>query len=186
MSWLAFGPNVRGRMCGSCTACCTQVPVQRLPWGDKPANVRCPKLCSRGCSIYARRPEPCRYWSCRWLFDETTKGLRRPDRSGYIVDPMLDTIVVEHTQRVEVIQVWIDPARPDAHRAPELRAWLGQMAELHGLPAIVRWNSDDGMVLAAPCLNETKTGWLEIGSTLVGRGELQAKVRRIEAGAAYG
>ena len=44
-------------------------------------------------------------------------GIRRPDLAGYAIDPMLDTILVDK-QPVEVIQVWVDPARREAHRDP--------------------------------------------------------------------
>ena len=76
--WSIFGPPIRGRSCGSCKLCCTLVPVQ-LREGHKPSGVRCPHLTSRGCGIYATQPEPCAAWSCKWLFDEATAGLRRPD-----------------------------------------------------------------------------------------------------------
>lgn len=154
--WTVIGPSVRGRRCGGCTACCVQLPVRAMAKG---ANERCPKLCSRGCSIYKQRPEECRYFSCRWLMDETTADLRRPDKSGYVIDPMLDTIVADGRE-VHVVQVWVDPKRPDAHRDPALRAWLAGVADRYGMPALVRWNSSDAMLLAAPCL--TGDGqWLE-------------------------
>jgi hypothetical protein len=87
-----FGEAVRGRACGSCTACCTQVPVA-LPDEHKPANVRCKHLRSKGCGIYANRPRPCVAWSCRWLFDEDTAELRRPDQAGYVIDCAPDTVL---------------------------------------------------------------------------------------------
>ena len=139
------GPPIRGRSCGSCTACCTQVPVQ-LPDEHKPANVRCRHLRAKGCGIYARRPRPCWAWSCRWLFDEMAGELRRPDRSGYTLDPALDTVLLKGGP-VDVLQIWVDPARPDAHRAPELRAYLEELGRVHGLPALVRWNSSEAVML---------------------------------------
>jgi hypothetical protein len=54
--------------------------------GWKPHNVRCKHLRSKGCGIYATRPAPCRAWSCRWLMDASTSGLRRPDLAGYAID----------------------------------------------------------------------------------------------------
>lgn len=164
-SWAILGPPVRGRSCGTCTSCCTLVPVE-LGDEDKPSNVRCKHVCSRGCGIYAARPDPCRYWSCRWLFDDATAELRRPDKSGYIIDSMLDTIGVDGRAR-EVIQIWVDPARPDAHHDPALRRYLAAMAERYGLAAIVRWEYPRAMVLAAPCL--TGGDWVERESEMVTR-----------------
>lgn len=94
-AWDIIGAPLPGRSCGSCTACCTQVPVRLEDGQVKPANIRCRHLrASQRCSVYAARPLDCRAWSCRWLFDQAAEGLRRPDRGGYIVDPMLDTILL--------------------------------------------------------------------------------------------
>lgn len=158
-SWAVIGPPVRGRRCGGCTACCVQLPVRAMAKG---ANEPCRKLCSRGCSIYATRPDECRYFSCRWLMDESTADLRRPDKSGYVIDPMLDTVVADG-QEGHVVQVWVDPARPDAHRDPALRAWLAGVAERLGIPALIRWNSRDAMFLVPPCLSSDGE-WLEVTS----------------------
>lgn len=154
-----LGPPIRGRKCGSCTACCTQVPVV-LPDEHKPANVRCKHLCSKGCRIYARRPDPCQVWSCRWLFDADTAGLRRPDQSGYVIDCAPDAVVMTNndtgeTRPVQVLQVWVDPARRDAHRDPALRQYLALMGKRHAMMAVVRWSSAEGMVLIPPCMTDT-------------------------------
>jgi hypothetical protein len=170
---LIFGLPVRNRSCGACTLCCTLPPVD-LPRGKKLAGERCEHVCSKGCRIYARRPDPCRVWQCRWLFDPATAGLRRPDHSGYIVDPMPDTIL-SNGQPVDVLQVWVDPKRRDAHRDPALRAYLLGVAETHRMPAIVRWSSTDGMVLAAPCFNE-EGEWLELYSEMLTEEGLAAKL----------
>lgn len=138
------GPTL-GRSCGGCKACCTQVPV-KLPWGHKLANERCAKLVSRGCSVYADRPLPCRYWSCRWLFDSETAGLKRPDISGYIIDSMLDTILAD-CKPVEIMQVSCDPNRPDAHSDPALRNYLEHMHATRGLIALIRWSSQGNNIL---------------------------------------
>jgi hypothetical protein len=177
--WTLFGPHIRGRKCGSCQ-CCTLVPVE-LPSGYKPANVRCPMLTSRGCGVYATRPRPCWAWSCRWLFDESTvvPGIRRPDIAGFAIDPMLDTILIaEHP--VEVIQVWCDPKRRDAHRDPALRAWLAAMCTRYGFLAIVRWGSKDGLVLIAPDHNVTGE-WLEHGGELKTQDAMRAKLAEVGA-----
>ena len=171
-SWAIFGPPVRGRKCGGCTACCVQLPVRSI---NKLANQRCAALCSRGCRVYATRPIDCRTFSCRWLMDQSTSGLRRPDRSGYVIDPMLDTVVV-NGRPIDVVQIWVDPKRTEAHRDPALRAWLVGIAERFGLPALVRWDSEDAMFLAAPCL--TSTGeWGEQRSGLCSSEKVEAAKR---------
>ncbi len=171
--FVIFGRPLRGRTCGGCTACCTIVPVV-LPSGHKPAGERCPHQFSKGCRIYARRPDPCQAWTCRWMFDEDAGGLRRPDLSGYIIDPMLDTITA-NGRPMEILQVWVDPARRDAHRAPELRAYLRVIAQKHGIPTLVRWSSSDGMILIPPELCQERE-WLELGSAMLSEDEMKAKI----------
>jgi Pyruvate/2-oxoacid:ferredoxin oxidoreductase delta subunit len=180
--WRIFGPNVRGRQCGGCKACCIQVPVQ-LDEGHKPAGVRCPHLRSKGCGIYPRRPRPCVAWSCKWLFDAAA-GMRRPDLAGYIIDPMLDTIMVDETA-VDVIQVWCDPARRDAHRDPALRDYLALMHAQFGLLCIVRWNSAEGMVLVPPAA--AKDGdWQEHGDAMMNTlEEMRERLAKVGAVSVY-
>jgi hypothetical protein len=161
--FVIYGPPVKGRSCGSCKACCTWLPVD-LPEGKKPAGVKCRHLFSKGCSIYEHRPTPCEYWSCCWLFHEDTEGLKRPDKGGYIIDSSLDTILADD-KPVDVIQVWIDPNRREAHRAPELRAYILHVAEKYGMPAIIRFGSYDGYVLIAPPLSQDND-WMEISSNM--------------------
>ena len=153
-SWTFYGPAVRGRACGACKACCTLVPVHLAPEDYKPANQRCRHVCSKGCRVYDDRPEPCQAWSCAWLIQERTEGLRRPDQAGYVIDPLLDEIQVNGAP-VSAVQVWLDPARPQAHTDPALRAWL----EALGMPAIVRRSEWTGFVLLPPAL--TGGGWIE-------------------------
>jgi hypothetical protein len=168
------GPPVRGRSCGACKACCTQIPVELHGGERKPAGVRCRHLVGKGCGIYARRPDPCRYWSCRWLFDAATADLRRPDHSGCIVDPTIDTLLIEG-QPVDVLQVWCDPARREAHRDPALRAYLEAMHRRFGFLVFVRFNSQDGFALVPPAASHTGD-WLEVGGTMVTEAEMAAKL----------
>jgi len=153
--WVIFGPPVRGRQCGACTACCTQLPVD-LGCEVKPANVSCKHICSRGCRIYAGRPEPCVAWSCAWLINASTDKLRRPDQSGLVIDCQMDEILADGRRQM-VIQVWVDPGRPDAHRDTHFRQWLSAQR----MPAIVRTGSYDGFVLVPPSLSR-EGKWLEI------------------------
>ena len=158
--WNINGPNVRGRKCGGCTLCCTLLPVVSL---GKTGGQRCKHLCSRGCRIYERRPIDCRFFSCRWLMDETTAGMRRPDKVGYVVDPMTDTVLADG-EPIDVVQVWV--ANPDAHKDEGLRRWLEYVAERHGLPALIREDETVGWVLFAPSMTNGQ-GWVEHRSNSV-------------------
>jgi Pyruvate/2-oxoacid:ferredoxin oxidoreductase delta subunit len=89
-SWSIFGPPRAGRTCGSCKYCCIVVPVQDPGVLMKPGGVRCEHLKGRGCGIYKDRPNSCATWSCTWLYQPEAAILRRPDLSGYAVDPIID------------------------------------------------------------------------------------------------
>ncbi|MGI4876679.1 MAG: YkgJ family cysteine cluster protein [Janthinobacterium lividum] len=184
-SWKMLGDRVRGRKCGSCTLCCTLVPVELSPIELKPSNVRCRFLSTaKRCTIYTTRPRPCEDWSCKWLFDEETAQLRRPDLGGYIIDPVLDTLLI-NDEPCDVVQVWIDPARPHAHRAPELRDYLGRIAARIGIPAIVRRSQaqNDSVVLLAPAL--TLAGWVERDGTHVDEAAFGRLVDKVRPGGRY-
>ena len=174
--WVFFAQPIRGRSCGSCTACCTRIAVD-LDDGYKPQEERCKHLCSKGCSIYKRRPRACAAWSCRWLFDPLTAGMRRPDRSGIILDPMLDTIIKDG-RPVEVAQVWIDPRRPTVHEDPELRAFLVAIAARHGLAAIVRFAYPKAMVVVAPSLSGLPD-WIEQTMDVEPKAVIDAKLAQL-------
>jgi hypothetical protein len=168
-----YGPPTRGRSCGSCKLCCVLVPAE-LDDGHKAANTPCKHLCSKGCGIYPRRPQPCVYWSCRWLFDPDTAGLRRPDRAGYVIDSSLDTILRDG-EPLDVMQVWCDPNRRNAHRDPALRAYLTHMAEKFGLVAIVRYSSSEGFILVPPGYTDTGE-WVEYPGNISSHEDMKAKL----------
>ena len=148
------------RTCGECKLCCFLLPTPEI---DLPANTHCAHECRKGCAIYSRRPTSCQLWSCRWLLGDDTG--QRPDRAGYVVDMMPDfvTSVEDETgqhKRWPVNQVWVDPARPNAHKAPALRRWVEKQGQANGMGTVVRWGNDDGMLLMPPCL--TSDGkWVE-------------------------
>jgi hypothetical protein len=48
------------------------------------------------------------------------------------------------------VQIWIDPAYPDAHRDPALRTWL----ERRALPGLVRYDDNRALVIAPPSVGE--------------------------------
>jgi hypothetical protein len=150
------------RKCGDCQLCCRLLPTHEI---NKPALAKCPhQKHGKGCAIYARRPVSCQLWSCRWLVGNDTQELPRPDRAHYVIDLIPDFITYTEEGKspayIEVVQVWVDPAYPLAHREPALRRWLEQQNK----PAIVRYSSADGFVLFPPAL--TGGRWVEHQSSM--------------------
>lgn len=151
------------RRCGECTACCRILPIKGL----KKANTRCPHQFSKGCRIYARRPNDCRLWSCRWLLGLDTEGMRRPDRSGYVIDALPDVVQLRddatgqvHVQ--EVVQVWVDPARPDSWREPAMIAYIERRGA-EGFLTLLRFSEDDAMAVVPRSMNNG--AWVEYPRT---------------------
>lgn len=132
---------------------------------DKPAGERCQhQKFGKGCAIYSKRPFGCRMWSCRWLTANDTGDQPRPDRCGYVIDIMPDFITATEngeSTNIEVVQVWIDPARPDAHRDPRLRAYLERRAQ-DGVLGLIRFNECDAMTLWPPSMSSDGK-WHEVG-----------------------
>ena len=117
------------RRCGECNLCCTLLPVRSL---DKKGGERCKHARGLGCKVYHKEGMPieCKLWNCRWLIDPTTTKLLRPDISHYVIDIMPDFVTSPQANgrdiKVPVLQVWIDPRYPDAHRDPNFREWVRQ------------------------------------------------------------
>jgi len=93
------------RQCGACTLCCKLLPVhdgvlingKRMQGNlDKPAGERCRYQRHTGCTVYntALMPACCKMWNCRWLGNDDTGDLSRPDRSHYVIDIMPDYVTV--------------------------------------------------------------------------------------------
>jgi hypothetical protein len=153
------------RKCGGCTLCCKLLPV---PVIDKPSNTRCAhQRMGKGCAIYDRRPAPCWGFSCRWLLEDDTADLSRPDRSHYVIDPMPDFVTVSgtdgngnHVEKIQlpVLQIWVDKNYPDAHRDPALRDYIQRRAVEDGCAALIRYTSREAFLLVPPALAGT---WVE-------------------------
>jgi hypothetical protein len=143
------------RQCGDCQLCCKLLPVRSMA---KLAGERCShQRHHKGCAVYAKlfsvAPE-CKLWNCRWLRDESTGELRRPDRSHYVIDVMPEYVTLHGEEgvpavKVPVVQIWVDPNYPDAHRDPALRDWL---EGLDGWAGLVRYSGHDGFVIFPPKL----------------------------------
>lgn len=154
----------RSRHCGECNLCCKLLPVREL---DKGAGQRCQHQShAKGCTVYQQPAMPlsCRLWSCAWLVQDETADLSRPDRAHYVIDIMPDFITAEDNAtgqktQITVVQVWVDPKYPDAHRDPALRAYLDRRARERGEVALIRYSNTDGFVLVPPSMNDGE--WLE-------------------------
>lgn len=158
------------RQCGDCQLCCKLLPVRSLKKG---AGERCQhQRHHKGCAVYARlaRVSPeCRLWSCRWLVEDDTADLSRPDRSHYVLDLMPDFVVARNNQtgarqNIQCVQIWVDPRFPDAHRDPALRAYLERRAE-ENIVGLVRFDNTRGLVIFPPALSHDGQ-WHEVDSAL--------------------
>ena len=177
--------TVGHRTCGGCTLCCKLMPVAEI---GKKGGIRCQHQKHTGCSIYHQpgMPHSCQIWSCRWLIDPETKDLSRPDRSRYVLDPVPDFVIAQTPQpdgsikseSLPVMQVWVDPRYPDAHRDPALRAYL----EATRTMALIRYgegNVDgEGFVLCPPCLSSTHD-WVEAEAKSSGREHTKSEIKRV-------
>jgi hypothetical protein len=158
------------RSCGGCTACCKLLPVREL---QKPANTKCRhQTFAKGCGVYHKpgMPPSCMLWTCRWLINNDTGHMSRPDRSHYVIDIMPDYIKVTREPgaepvSVEVVQIWCDPRYPDAHRDPDLRAYLARRGE-EGIAGLVRYSALDGFTIIPPAMMDNGQ-WFEHHSTSV-------------------
>lgn len=150
------------RACGDCQLCCKLLPVRAIA---KLAGQRCShQQHHKGCDVYAKlwsvAPE-CRMWNCRWLLNDDAGELRRPDRSHYVIDVMPEYVTLYDGEGVQtavpVVQIWVDPDYPDAHRDPALRDWLERRT---GWAGLVRYSSHEGFVIFPPNLTGDG-GWHE-------------------------
>ena len=134
----------------------------------KPALTRCQyQRTGKGCAVYHKPekgfPWECGLWSCVWLTNphNDAAAMRRPDRSHYVIDIMPDFVTQEMSdgqqRKIPVVQIWADAKFPDAHRDPELRAWLERRKGFCGL---VRYGNDHGLLLVPPHMNDTSE-WTE-------------------------
>jgi len=165
-------PGRPARQCGDCQLCCKLLPVRSL---DKGAGERCRHQShARGCKVYhqlGRVSPECRLWSCRWLVNDDAGDLRRPDRSHYVLDIMPEYVTLQDGEGkrtpIPVVQIWVDPSHPDAHRDPALRAWLQRRAIAEGVAGLVRYSDTAGFVIFPPSLSDDGQ-WHEAESNLVG------------------
>ena len=155
------------RACGACLLCCKVLPVRDI---EKPANKWCRHAqIGAGCKIYANLPTSCRVWSCLWVLDKTMPEELQPSRSHVIFDHMTDVVAaVDEQGRMErrrVIQLWVDPSHPAAHRAPAVRNVISKIGESFAMPTLARIGDSKGVLIAPPSM--TPDGqWFEKVSVL--------------------
>jgi hypothetical protein len=170
------------RRCGDCQLCCKLMPMP-LPQYNKPAGERCKhQKHGVGCAIYARRPASCAMWTCRWLVNDDTADLRRPDRSRYVIDVMPDFVTLRpddgsEPYNVPVVQIWCDPRAPEAWRDPALLRYLDRRGQ-DGTAALIRFDNKRGITVFPPSM--TGDTWREYANgTLRAEHTLAEKVAAI-------
>jgi hypothetical protein len=177
---ISFDDKGTGRVCGDCTLCCKLLPVPVAPL-FKPAGERCQHVrVHKGCTIYKDRPFACKVFACRWLADPTTADLPRPDRAHYVIDPQPDYITAvpndgSPSQKVSVLQVWVDPAFPDAWRTPSLRGYMLRFAQRFGAATIIRFSSTRAVTVLPPPLNKNGE-WAEVDNGILARNEEERRI----------
>lgn len=96
----------------------------------------------------------------------------RPDRSHYVLDMMPDTVeftddTTGKSERLVVIQIWVDPNFRDAHRDPVLREFLANIYDRKEILGLVRYSEREAITLLPPAF--TGTGkWVEFNSSYAG------------------
>lgn len=161
------------RSCGDCQLCCKLLPVREL---QKGANTRCRhQRHGKGCQVYNQPAMPfsCKAWNCRWVLEDRTEDMRRPDRVGYVIDVMPDFVTMRNDlsgeiMHIPVLQVWVDPTRPDAWRNdPDFKPYLARLGVEEGLCALIRNGSTKSVFVAPPSINADHT-WFETGTGISG------------------
>jgi Fe-S-cluster containining protein len=88
----ALPAKARTRQCGSCSSCCTLLEVTDV---GKAMNEWC-RYCDagKGCTIYDRRPQMCRSFSCAWLQGHLDDDWY-PEKAGMVVHFSQDAVNVQ-------------------------------------------------------------------------------------------
>ncbi len=138
---------VQGRKCGDCTICCRIMPVQD-PQLSKAHGIRCKNQTHHGCKIYEWRPATCKHWYCGWLVGVGVDGMSRPDRAGYVVDPIADFVTITSPQLNDgnpfdqaAVVIWVDPKTPEKWRQDENLFEFFERWGKQGFVTLVRYSS---------------------------------------------
>jgi hypothetical protein len=175
------------RECGDCQLCCKLLGVPEI---GKPAHQRCKnQRFGKGCALYHTpfKPISCSTWNCRWLVNDDTADLSRPDRSHYVIDINPDYVIDINPDgkktKVPMVQIWLDSQHPNAHRDPALRAYLWRRGD-EGIAGMIHLDLERAIVLYPPQmsfdnqwrevtgLREAQHSWGDIMTVV---GEIQQK-----------
>lgn len=74
--------------CGSCTVCCTFLPIVSL---GKYAGIKCVH-CQDNCIIYEKRPEECVKFRCAYSQMDKVSLKLRPDKCGTVFEKPVDNV----------------------------------------------------------------------------------------------
>jgi hypothetical protein len=101
-AFIAASTKASGRACGSCSMCCKLMDVPEVP--GKREDEWCPhcRPGKGGCSIYATRPQRCRYFACLWLINPTWTDEWFPAKSKIVPDMRLHDGVLQ-------LRLFVDP-----------------------------------------------------------------------------
>jgi len=167
------------RSCGDCGLCCRVLPIGEI--GKKFGQSCEYHKFKKGCTLHGTpsKPASCSKWSCWWLLDPRF-DLPRPDRAGYVVDMIPDFVVfgedVFTGKRVNALQIWADPKRPEAWRGA--MDWIKRVIGETEAVAVIRFSERDAITLVPPRLTDTGE-WAEIDSRVMG-GVHADTVRRLK------
>jgi Fe-S-cluster containining protein len=127
--------------------------VGAIPDFDKPAGQPCPhQRHGKGCKVYSKRPMGCRLWSCRWVVEDDTTNMSRPDRCHYVIDMSPDFVTTDNvdgkSETIPVIQVWVDVGYRDAYKDLALREYLIRRSQ-EGYCALIRFDNKHDCIFLA-------------------------------------
>lgn len=159
------------RQCGDCQLCCRLLPVHSHLL-NKDANERCRhQKFGVGCKVHntARMPFECGIWNCRWLVNDDTADIQRPDRSHFVIDIMPDFVkardnITGEITNVEVVQIWVDPKHRDAWKVQPLRDFIVRRSK-EFKAVLIRYSAVEAItILANPDTGEVR----EVAGTSIG------------------
>ena len=106
--------------------------------------------------MHDKRPASCRVFFCRWIADPDTANLPRPDRAGYVIDPVLDFLTrtdldTGEDTLIPAIQVWFmeEVTEEAVMRDHPLRGYMALQAR-KGVATLIRIGSNKGFVVLPP------------------------------------
>ena len=77
--------------CGTCTLCCSLLPVSEI---DKKAGTMCVHCGGSGCLIYDERPESCRKFQCAYSQVKNADTKLRPDHCGVLFEKVKGDVML--------------------------------------------------------------------------------------------